>query len=295
MKEIFVSQPAALLLLAFFVLGLYVYQAATILMKGSIFISLRNWIGSKAANSRFFSKIQEMLGCMLCTGTQVALWTIGLPATTLAFKNDFWRGLVGELAWYQNVPLTLLSGFALSLAIASLARGYFQIVEYRAERFAELEMKHDTERGRMRILIGRLQAENAAMLAGISARMKASNGSVESSPVSLRALLSLEAFTEIHSATLNSPHCSGAWCRYSQTSCQMEALAARLRSWWSTQYPQGYDVEIEVITGVIDRHGRGQKSAFYWLFWPDYAPDSLRVYDQLMVLAESELVSTHEQ
>lgn len=144
--RIIAGNPIGAGFLAFFILGWAYYMVATILMRGSIFEGLRSHVGSKSnSGSWFFSKVEEMLGCLMCTATEAALWTLGIST----FVLGLWCGIVEqimssvtgkpiELHWLVDAILMLMISFALSLAVAGEAWAIKTVVEHKERRFLEL-------------------------------------------------------------------------------------------------------------------------------------------------------------
>ena len=128
-----------------FVLGWAYYMVATILMGGSIFVSMRLWIGRRAENSRVFRRLQEMLGCLMCTATEAAIWTLGVATFAIGIHYravSYGIGLVlnRDIMLPAIVEIALMVGvsFALSLAVAGEAWAIKTIVEHREGKFLAL-------------------------------------------------------------------------------------------------------------------------------------------------------------
>lgn len=108
--------------------SLAVKQISHILMFGSIFGAMRKAIRERAeAKQLLFVKLHELLSCRLCTTTQTALWTVGLPSLLM--------GLAGP---YNDFLVLWVSGMA-SFAVGALALGLWTFLEYPSSRYHSLE------------------------------------------------------------------------------------------------------------------------------------------------------------
>jgi hypothetical protein len=126
-------------LLAFFILGWSYYMVATILMKGSLFISFRAHVEANVSRNMFYYKLNEMLGCLMCTATQTALWTLGLSTFVLGLSNHLpemiLSGVFGkpiELPFVSELILTAMISFALSVSVSGQAWVIHRYLESRA-------------------------------------------------------------------------------------------------------------------------------------------------------------------
>jgi len=116
--------------------GLAVQQVSRILMYGSIFGWLRNYIDRKAPESWFFTKMAELFSCKLCLTTQVALTFFSPPLvlfTQLAYRPFDWMNVLG--LWVEVAALIYIWFFG-SMAIACVARGIWDVLEYVAAKKA---------------------------------------------------------------------------------------------------------------------------------------------------------------
>lgn len=154
MRQILVANCGWFGMLAYFVMGSACYMAATILMKGSIFIGLRGQIDRRAEKGSWIcTKIREMLGCLMCTATEVAIWTLGIASFGFGLWYSVPNAIVGAtletigtigpnvaitLPWYTSTAIMAGVSFALSLAVAGQAWGIKCIVEHREVKFLEL-------------------------------------------------------------------------------------------------------------------------------------------------------------
>jgi hypothetical protein len=129
----------------FFVFGWSYYMVATILMRGSIFTAMRLYVQRKAETNKIFAMLHNMLGCLMCTATEAALWTLGIATFSLCVRYRVVDHIVGSVTG-QRVALPIgvevvLAGavaFALSLAVAGEAWAIKTIVEHQEEKFLEL-------------------------------------------------------------------------------------------------------------------------------------------------------------
>jgi hypothetical protein len=132
-------------LVVFFILGWSYYMVATILMEGSVFASMRMYVARHAETNRFFDLLRDMLGCLMCTATEAALWTVGVVSFALGFHYRLVSRAIGLMAGRQvalpisaELLLALAVAFALSLAIAGEAWGIKNVMENRDEKFLKL-------------------------------------------------------------------------------------------------------------------------------------------------------------
>ena len=134
-----------LTIFAFFMLGWSYYMVATILMEGTIFQAMRMYIGRRAEANRFFYFVRDMLGCLMCTATEAALWTVGVASFAIGFHYNFASHAISMMAGRPvalpigvELLLMLAAAFALSLAIAGEAWGIKNVMENRDEKFLKL-------------------------------------------------------------------------------------------------------------------------------------------------------------
>lgn len=133
------------LLFGFFVLGWTYYMVSTILMEGTVFAAMRMYVARRAETSRFFYWVRDMLGCLMCTATETAIWTVGATSFVFGFHYRFVSHAISMMA---GKPIALPTGaelllafaaaFALSLAIAGEAWGIKNVMENRDEKFLKL-------------------------------------------------------------------------------------------------------------------------------------------------------------
>jgi len=129
----------------FFIFGWTYYMVATILMRGTIFVGLRAHIDKRADNEKIFRFLREMLGCLMCTATEAAFWTLGVTAIIIGLRYHLVNRILSELIkgrinlpLVAEIPLAFMAGFALSLAVAGEAWGIKCIVEHQEEKFLSL-------------------------------------------------------------------------------------------------------------------------------------------------------------
>ncbi len=112
---------------AYVVTGFALQHAAYILQYGSIFESFRRWLEQKACTpgsprlARWLcAKFREMLGCQLCSITQLALFFCALPVTALAVSVGG-RHLFGLSTFLATLAYVLLGlGVMVSTAAVGL-------------------------------------------------------------------------------------------------------------------------------------------------------------------------------
>jgi hypothetical protein len=121
------AAAAVLVLTGYLVAGLALQHAAYILQYGSVFDSSRGWLERKACAAvsprplRWLCRcVRELIGCQLCSITQLAIWFCALPVTAAAVELGGSRplGLSPALAAWAYALLFL--GVAFSTAAVGL-------------------------------------------------------------------------------------------------------------------------------------------------------------------------------
>lgn len=141
-----INNPLGAAFFVFIILGFTYYMVATILMRGSIFVSLRGWVMNRARSGNwFFNKVHEMLGCLMCTATEAAIWTLGLAIFIIGIQYDVVRQILSTISARNAVLslpveifLTAMLAFAISLAVGGEAWVIKTVAEHRERRFLEL-------------------------------------------------------------------------------------------------------------------------------------------------------------
>jgi hypothetical protein len=135
----------AIALLAFFVLGWSYYMVASILMKGSIFAPLREYLSVCAENSGIRGFFCKMLQCLMCTATQAALWTLGLTSGIIGvcyrIPSHVITVMAGRPVLLSTVAeffIAFAAAFALSLAVAGEAWVINLAASHRSEQILRL-------------------------------------------------------------------------------------------------------------------------------------------------------------
>ncbi len=115
------STAAVGLAIAYVVVGLALQHGAYILQYGGILSSFRKWLERKACSPRsprltrwLCAKVRELLGCQVCSITQLALWFCAAPVTVLAIWSGGARpfGLAPALAVWAYVLIALAVTFS---------------------------------------------------------------------------------------------------------------------------------------------------------------------------------------
>jgi hypothetical protein len=111
-----------------------VKHASYILMHGSVFESLRNFIKKQMQDDVFgFEKLNELFTCKVCMNTQVALWMVALPLLL--------SGNLSFLGTWMTAPV-----FAVTLfSVSGMATWFWNLSEFRSQKFHELEVQHQSE------------------------------------------------------------------------------------------------------------------------------------------------------
>lgn len=131
--------------------ALAVKHMAYVLLVGNIFQPLRTWIQDQEQirwqsqyRWLFFRKLRVLFSCNLCMCTQLALWTVAVPASYLAHKRygHILRGIAGgQLPWGTEWPLTALATFLFAMFVAGMAMAIWRVTEFPqeyAERMAQM-------------------------------------------------------------------------------------------------------------------------------------------------------------
>lgn len=133
-------------LFMFFVLGWAYYMVARILMEGSIFNGMRRSVKQRAERSWFFGKVDEMLGCLMCTATEASLWTLGTTTLVLGMHYHLPEtvvsaavGSAAHLSWLTELVLMAMASFALSVAVAGEAWTIKNIFEFNRQKYFNLQ------------------------------------------------------------------------------------------------------------------------------------------------------------
>ena len=152
------------LLLGFFVLGWAFYMAAVILMEGSIFRGLREFVGERAVGNGAYAFFNEMLGCLMCTATEASLWTLGVASFILGWAYRIPDHAVSMAAGRSVVLPSVAEGilafaaaFALSLAVAGEAWAINVVIEHRRKKFDRLRAESEEEMNRLLGIINKLE------------------------------------------------------------------------------------------------------------------------------------------
>lgn len=126
--------PILIAVLGFMVSAIAVKHASYILMHGSVFESLRNFIKKQMEDDVFgFEKLNELFTCKVCMNTQVALWMVAFPLLL--------SGNLSFLGTWMTAPI-----FAVTLfSVSGMATWFWNLSEFRSQKFHELEARHQSE------------------------------------------------------------------------------------------------------------------------------------------------------
>lgn len=134
-----------LFLMSLVILGLAVRQMSFIILFGSIFQSLRDWIAEKyyhsaeySFNKRFWLKINQLFTCHLCMTAQVALWTTMFIIIFLTIvKSHFLINVLEfKVNLFPEVIINIGFIFIFAMATAALAMGFWNLIEYFPKKLA---------------------------------------------------------------------------------------------------------------------------------------------------------------
>ncbi len=106
---------AAIFLLTMSVLfGIADYTITRIILKGSIFEGLRNWIKYSE-----MTKLKQLFGCHLCLGAEISLWFISFPLHYFS-GSPFAYFISGELTFLGSIIFNLGSWFLFAMVITGI-------------------------------------------------------------------------------------------------------------------------------------------------------------------------------
>jgi hypothetical protein len=121
------ASTAVLVLTGYLVAGLALQHAAYILQYGSVFDSLRRWLERKACHAGapralrwLCSRVRELIGCQLCSITQLSIWFCAVPVTAIAVELGVVRSLGLSPTLSVSAYALLFFGVAFSTAAVGL-------------------------------------------------------------------------------------------------------------------------------------------------------------------------------
>jgi len=121
------ADAAVLVPTGYVLVGLALEHAAYILQYGSVFSSPRRWLERKACSPQaprlarwLCARVRELIGCQLCSITQLAIWFCAAPATVVAIQLGGARPLGLSPAVAAWVYALLFLGVAFSTAAVGL-------------------------------------------------------------------------------------------------------------------------------------------------------------------------------
>jgi hypothetical protein len=241
-------------LLVFFVFGWAYYMVARILMEGSIFNGMRRAVKHRAEESGFFAKIDEMLGCLMCTATEAAIWTLGVATFWLGLHYDLPETVVSsiigrpaELNTLAQVVLMVMASFAISLAVAGEAWAINVVFEY--------------NRGKYFAAKNKWRRREADLLEKIR-RLEAGEGADPTKPY--QSMVPMEEFEEIFNSLRGNKDCRRSGCVYMRTECNIRAMLEGLRNWWTIT---NGDAPGFVVYETILQNAIWVQNELYSMFW----------------------------
>lgn len=272
MRELLVSNPASLGLLIYLILGAAYYMAATILMKGSIFEGMRKFIESEARWSGFFDFLKRMLGCMMCTATELSLWTAGLMTFIFGLYFHIADEIFGALmetlgaiepgqafllSWWMEIPAMFAVSIAVSFAIAAEAWIIKTFFEHRERKFLALREE-----------FRRQETDLLSRLASLRRKIATGEGNV--SLTAKEILIPLPELTAILESLKPNHTCRWIWCDFSRTTCFVRQTNEGIRKWIIHNQ---IDPEAMNIYDLVLKNSIRVENALYWCFWaPDMRP-----------------------
>lgn len=218
-----------------FVAGLAVRQMAYILMHGSIFGPLRERIGRWMDDgSGLAEKLNELFTCKVCMTAQVAIWTIALPLIVTGRLTGWTLGtlLGARLPWLAEVPLTMLVGFVLAMAVAAIAVGFWNLIEFRPSQQEALRQRYEADLAALRhqLAVTRRTSSEVAP-------------HVPQSPFSFADFATIVAAVE--------KGCRGIGCGYARRDCREDTLIEQLRDWATASRNGTGDTDVAVLLGAM--------------------------------------------
>lgn len=125
------------------VVGLAVKQISYILMYGSIFRSFRENIAKRASVPRriFWGKVKELFSCNLCLTAHVAIWATGIIFIFLHIVKPHFllNTFYIESELFLEILINLVSVFTLSMCVAGIAMGFWELLDYLPKKLNILE------------------------------------------------------------------------------------------------------------------------------------------------------------
>ena len=110
-----------------------------------------------------------MLGCLMCTATETALWTLGVTSFFMDWQYRFVSHAISVMAGKPvalpigvELLLAAAAAFALSLAVAGEAWGIKNVMENRDEKFLKLRKEFRENEAQLREKIAELERQVAA-------------------------------------------------------------------------------------------------------------------------------------
>ncbi|KND48883.1 MAG: hypothetical protein AB200_00450 [Parcubacteria bacterium C7867-005] len=206
------------LLFGWLVSAVAVKQASYILIHGSIFESLRNWIEDGMHREWFgFEKLRELFTCQLCMTTQVSIWLVAIPLLL--------SGRVPAVGFVETV-----AGFAVTVfAVSGLAIWFWNLSESGPKRLEADRKRYD------QIII--------------SLRKEISSGAPPEQTSAPSSYMDREMFGRLLDHIESA--CKGHGCGYSRRDCRREEA----RQFTVNQMRLGMLAQrfgVEVLLGALD-------------------------------------------
>lgn len=237
-------------------------------MRGSIFVPLRRFVTRKSEeHSWFFGKVEEMLGCLMCTATEATLWTFGLTTFVIGFSlgmpKDILSAIVRHsvsLPWPFSIFLMGAISFALSLAIAGEAWAIKTIVEHREEKFLALRNEFRDREIELLGEMGRIQT-----------------GGKPSLP--MQAIIPYADFAPLYKALKNNSACKKKSCPFWRTECHITDIEKGIAAWWqkTNERAPGFHYYRIVFDECLMR-----EDDLYFCFWSHGMKPCKETYDMLL-------------
>jgi len=206
--------------------GMAVSHAVRILMRGSIFESMRVKIAERRCRGGGWKLLSDLFSCELCLSTQVALWFAAvIPVVTLyAVAGSPFEVVFGiHLYWFAEIFLAVALIAGLTFSVGYVAWHAFHSAEY-SKNLAEaardqVRVFEQTSRDFVEVLRDGVRALEASAQATAEA----------SKPVTLAEILTIEAIEAMSGPIAK--YCHGIECPVARPRCIRGTVPQEVERW----------------------------------------------------------------